>query len=977
MSSLRNFLALIPHEWKQRITLLFAFGLALVPVIYSGNMVWAFDDPSGHLSRITAAVVDEDRGADVTGPDGKTTHVTVGADFTRTLLDTDKRTVYTFVRTDAATARKGLADGTYGATVEIPSDFSSDIASMGGKDPAKAVPGLLTIRTNDSINYVSGNFTKAIGTALTDALRKSVLEKYLDNVYVGMSDIHANLNEAADGAGRLRDGAAQLHDGTGQLANGSGALADGAGTLRDGAGRLVIGLRQLDAGADRLASANAQIAAGAGTLSSGLSTLDANSPQLRGGAGTLADGATQARDGAQKLSDGTSQVASGTAQLDQKVRAAQKRAADLGIDKESVQRASDQASAALAALADIEKRFRTNIDSESRAADTAAALASANAKAVDAVARDARAIADAAGTSTADAGTVANGSRTIADAVARTDKAVQAAADGASARADAAAAHSTATGDYTGAVDALARDCAASGASADFCARLQKTSDTSGGLRDGAASVADATRKQSDAVAKAASASSDVSATATKVADAADRIRASLGVTTSTTSLASRADALATAAERAQGPAHRIADSTASIASNLRDLRKDVGPDGSITDPTTPAGKAQKRLEDLTRQAQTLAAELPRTYADLQTAADGVHRLNAGAQKTASGAQQLADANARIANGANALSGGIDRYTAGVGQASQGASKLSGGAAQAADGAGALAGAAGTAANGAGRLRDGAGKLADGAARLHDGAEQAEKGAGQLTDGSGWLATALSDGAGKVPSYSTSERKHLSGAAAQPVTMSFVRNNGLDRFGEGLAPLFLGISLWVGGMATFLMMPPFSRRAAERGAGPLRLLAGGLLPALGLGVVQTAIAVGVLHLAIGITVRDLPLLLGMATLTSLVFVGLNHAFGALFGPVGKFVALVLIALQISGAGGTYPTQTLPGFFRAIHGALPMTHAVNAFRGAIGGGWVDPTGDVTWLLGWGVLALVIGYLGAVKVRRQVSGELDAA
>ncbi|HIY24740.1 MAG TPA: YhgE/Pip domain-containing protein, partial [Candidatus Brachybacterium merdigallinarum] len=106
------------------------------------------------------------------------------------------------------------------------------------------------------------------------------------------------------------------------------------------------------------------------------------------------------------------------------------------------------------------------------------------------------------------------------------------------------------------------------------------------------------------------------------------------------------------------------------------------------------------------------------------------------------------------------------------------------------------------------------------------------------------------------------------------------------------------------------------------------------------------------------------------------FVALNHGFGALFGPVGKFVALVLIALQISGAGGTYPVPTLPGFFQMLHPYLPMTHAVDAFRGAIGGGWIDPTGDLAWLSGWLVVGVVLGLLGAVVQRRRTLRQLGA-
>src|SRR5699024_9568945 len=198
---------------------------------------------------------------------------------------------------------------------------------------------------------------------------------------------------------------------------------------------------------------------------------------------------------------------------------------------------------------------------------------------------------------------------------------------------------------------------------------------------------------------------------------------------------------------------------------------------------------------------------------------------------------------------------------------------------------------------------------------------------------------------------------------------SFERQHDLGRFGEGLAPLFLAISLWVGGMAIFLMMPPFSAQAAARGADAVRLLAGGLLPAIVLGLVQSVIAVVALHRFVGVTMDDLPLMLGLAALTSTVFVALNHGFGALFGPVGKFVALVHIVLRVSGAGGAYPPPTLPRFSQVLHPYRLMTHAVDAFRGAIGGGWIDPPGGLTWLLGWRVLGIALGLAGAVAARHR--------
>ncbi|MCT1776191.1 YhgE/Pip family protein [Brachybacterium sp. p3-SID957] len=371
----------------------------------------------------------------------------------------------------------------------------------------------------------------------------------------------------------------------------------------------------------------------------------------------------------------------------------------------------------------------------------------------------------------------------------------------------------------------------------------------------------------------------------------------------------------------------------------------------------------------------------------LQRGAQDIHRLDAGAQQVASGADRLATASGTARDGASELADGVGRYTDGVSTARSGADDLASGARElysgadrladgvrtAQDGAQQLADGSGRLASGAAELADGAGAVDDGARELSQGAETLNEGAGELADGSAELRDGLEDAKDEVPSYTDEQSSAIAATASDPVQMDFVRDHELTRFGEGLAPLFLAISLWVGAMAIFLMMPPFSMEAAAAGAGPVRLLAGGLLPALALGLVQSAIAVAVLHGPVGITVTDLPLMLGMAALTSAVFVALNHGFGALFGPVGKFVALVLVALQISAAGGTYPTPTLPGFFRAIHPYLPMTHAVDAFRGAIGGSWIDPADDLTWLGAWMAIGVALGLAGAVVQRRRAMVE----
>lgn len=116
----RGAAALLPREWKKPIAALFVVGLALVPVIYSGNMTWSFRDPSNHLNQITAAVVDLDEGATTTAADGTEEHIDVGAEFTENLLSKDQENLYRFVEVSPEEAARGLQDGTYGATIVVP-----------------------------------------------------------------------------------------------------------------------------------------------------------------------------------------------------------------------------------------------------------------------------------------------------------------------------------------------------------------------------------------------------------------------------------------------------------------------------------------------------------------------------------------------------------------------------------------------------------------------------------------------------------------------------------------------------------------------------------------------------------------------------------------------------------------------------------------------------------------------------------------
>ena len=52
--------------------------------------------------------------------------------------------------------------------------------------------------------------------------------------------------------------------------------------------------------------------------------------------------------------------------------------------------------------------------------------------------------------------------------------------------------------------------------------------------------------------------------------------------------------------------------------------------------------------------------------------------------------------------------------------------------------------------------------------------------------------------------------------------------------------------------------------------------------------------------------------------------------------VGKFLAILLLILQLTFCGGTFPMELVPDFFNVLNPFMPMTYSVNALKEVISG-----------------------------------------
>ncbi|PWI43409.1 YhgE/Pip domain-containing protein [Streptomyces sp. ICBB 8177] len=358
--------------------------------------------------------------------------------------------------------------------------------------------------------------------------------------------------------------------------------------------------------------------------------------------------------------------------------------------------------------------------------------------------------------------------------------------------------------------------------------------------------------------------------------------------------------------------------------------------EGAATpDPTCPALKqevaAAKVVASVASQLDTLVHDNSGTLSDLGTQLGQLHTL----------AQQLADEAPHLPDDIRTAVSKVNELNSGVHALAQGADSLHTGLTSAKQGAGRLDSGAGQLDSGLGTLKEGGDTLAGGLGTLRNGAQTLDGGLYKLADGSDQLATGLRDGVGQIPDYDTQQRDARTSVMADPVQLAAKATHKAGNYGTGFAPYFIPLSLWVGAMVAYMLMQPLNRRALAAGAPAWRIAFAGWLPVAAVGVLQVAALLSVLHWAIGLDMVRTAGTVAFLLLVTSCFAAIVQWLNARFGPAGRVLVLALLMLQLTSAGGTYPVQTSPGFFNAIHPFLPMSYIVDGLRHLITGGEMWP------------------------------------
>lgn len=210
---------------------------------------------------------------------------------------------------------------------------------------------------------------------------------------------------------------------------------------------------------------------------------------------------------------------------------------------------------------------------------------------------------------------------------------------------------------------------------------------------------------------------------------------------------------------------------------------------------------------------------------------------------------------------------------------------------------------------------------------------------------------------------------------AQPVLLKENQLFPIPSYGSAMSPFYTTLSLWVGAL---LLVSLLSVEVHEKGVvyPSYQVYFGRYLTFGTLAVLQSLlVTLGDMFL-IGTYVSEGGWFVLFGMLLSAVFMLIVYTLVSVFGNVGKAMAIVLLVLQLAGAGGTYPPQLTPPFFQAIHPFLPFTYGIGLMREAVGGMLRDIAfKDTIMLLFFAWAALVVG-LGLKLVINRLTASMVA-
>ena len=324
----------------------------------------------------------------------------------------------------------------------------------------------------------------------------------------------------------------------------------------------------------------------------------------------------------------------------------------------------------------------------------------------------------------------------------------------------------------------------------------------------------------------------------------------------------------------------------------------------AFTETKTIIEQTTTLRKDLRVLTQQLSAQQTQLQAGVSTLNNGVNQLTPNAITAFNGYNSVRFANNQLLAGSTSLTNGLN-------EAKSGSQKL---------------------ANGASLLESRSGALIDGTSQLASGADT--------------LANKLADASNRIkiqPTGATTQQQ-----IANPVKSEMTEKGNVPNYGYALSPYVLSLSLFVGALVLNVIYP--IRKTFSEQESAIRWWLSKASVAGVAAFMQATILMLVMVFFLGLTPEHPAHFIGAIYLTSFAYMSIVSLLVIVLDNPGRFLAMVLLVLQLGSSEGTFPIQTANGFFQTINPLVPMTYSIRALRQAISGG-LDNTfyGGSMWVL----------------------------
>lgn len=230
-------------------------------------------------------------------------------------------------------------------------------------------------------------------------------------------------------------------------------------------------------------------------------------------------------------------------------------------------------------------------------------------------------------------------------------------------------------------------------------------------------------------------------------------------------------------------------------------------------------------------------------------------------------------------------------------------------------------------------------QVANGANQIKNSTNALSAASNQIAGGIGELANGLDFAEKKVHDSikdSKKELQKLDGLAhfsAEPAKINERPVEQVATYGMAFIPFFVSLSLWVGAFVLFVVLyndrdqrfKNYDFAAKNRVKRTALYIGAAIAQGLVLGVI--------LKLFLGFPVTNWWLYFGSLILVSAMFEAIIEFLIVVLGDFGRFLALILLIVQVAASGGTFPIETVANEFQWLYNLLPMRYSIGLFKEA--------------------------------------------